>query len=763
MEKICWQITIATSMQPLQYDLRCPDAAARSNLDAAITVRSAGAELQSTIELRATTPEIVAPKPDLGAKAKKKTIVKHFLKGNLRAKSPAPKLRKPVHKSLWQSGCSHFTTIYDVQLQKTIYSITHAAATPSRKTKLSCQTSSKTRSWRCENEGFVIPLKKWKIWKRSFRVRIPWKKPSLTCENQSWTGNSTARPIGAWSAPSRTCSATFARQTPIHLPRHVLCCKTAFRASAVSQTKLSCETSLRNWKLKMRKQSFRDFAQKGKVEDMKTKLSCEIPSKIPTLTCYNQAWTGNSTARPIRAWSAPSWACSATFARQTFPTHLPRHVLSIKTQHSVHPLSLKNAFYARLPSITASWKMWKRSFCARPPSDLKVENVKATVSWESSVQNWNNAFVQGCEISFAVRSLAMRFDFFAVRLLCSETSLLWELFAVRSPLLWDLLLCDFFAVRLLCCEFSLLWDFFAVRLLCCEISLQWDFFAVRSFCCEISLLWDIFAMRSLCCETSLLWDSFAVRPLCCQTSLLWDPFVLRPLCYAISSLWDFCAVRSLCCETSLLRDFNGFQRSVKRKLDFQTSFHKYEQQVILKWEPICKDSRPHSFFHAEMASWSIFIEASNVASHEAWYWKWQNYTKLTKVKEMWLFDGGLYLAELLALLRGFTITFLDETGTATCLCCRVFPGLLRLPYVTGSYRQLQVAHGRSSLLYCYVFVMFGLFWMIQMCQALHQGNWAKIRKETIGLQVRSHLSRVLSRALNTVSFQLIQLLYILVV
>ena len=171
-----------------------------------------------------------------------------------------------------------------------------------------------------------------------------------------------------------------------------------------------------------------------------------------------------------------------------------------------------------------------------------------------------------------------------------------------------------------------------------------------------------------------------------------------------------------------------------------------------------------------MASWSIIIEASNVASHETCYWKWQSYTKLTKVKEMWLFDGGLYLAELLALLRVCTITFLDETGTVTCLCCRASPGLLKLPFVTGSCRQLQVAygsadvvHGRSSLLYCYVFVLFVLLQMIQMCQALHQGDWAKIRKETVGLQVRSHLSRVLSKVLNTVSFQLIQLLYVLVV
>ena len=52
MEKICWQINVAAFMQPLQYDLRSPAAkdnsithaaVARSNLDAAITMRSAEA------------------------------------------------------------------------------------------------------------------------------------------------------------------------------------------------------------------------------------------------------------------------------------------------------------------------------------------------------------------------------------------------------------------------------------------------------------------------------------------------------------------------------------------------------------------------------------------------------------------------------------------------------------------------------------------------------------------------------------------------
>ena len=59
IEKIGWQITMATLMQPLHYDFWClaaknnsftHAAAPPSNLDAAITVRSAEIELQNTIE-----------------------------------------------------------------------------------------------------------------------------------------------------------------------------------------------------------------------------------------------------------------------------------------------------------------------------------------------------------------------------------------------------------------------------------------------------------------------------------------------------------------------------------------------------------------------------------------------------------------------------------------------------------------------------------------------------------------------------------------
>ena len=66
-------------MQPLQDDLwsrAAKDithaAKARSNLDAAIPMRSAETELQNTIELRATASEIVAPKPDGSRRQTKK-------------------------------------------------------------------------------------------------------------------------------------------------------------------------------------------------------------------------------------------------------------------------------------------------------------------------------------------------------------------------------------------------------------------------------------------------------------------------------------------------------------------------------------------------------------------------------------------------------------------------------------------------------------------------------------------------------------------
>ena len=153
MEKICWQITVAAFMQPLQYDLRSPAAkdnsithaaVARSNLDAAITMRSAETELQNKIELRATGSEIAAPKPDGSRRqSEKKTILKHFLKGFLEGESLAPKWRKSADKSLSQPSLQPLQ--YDLRSPVAKdNSIAHAAAAPSNLDAAITMRSAKT-------------------------------------------------------------------------------------------------------------------------------------------------------------------------------------------------------------------------------------------------------------------------------------------------------------------------------------------------------------------------------------------------------------------------------------------------------------------------------------------------------------------------------------------------------------------------------------------------------------------------------------------
>ena len=119
MEKICWQITVAAFMQPLQDDLRDPAAkdnsitnaaTARSNLDAAITMRSAETELQNTLELRATASEIVAPKPeDLDARAKKKIFwnTLEFCRPHMHEKQLKPHLQCGTDPSMIRPWSEH--------------------------------------------------------------------------------------------------------------------------------------------------------------------------------------------------------------------------------------------------------------------------------------------------------------------------------------------------------------------------------------------------------------------------------------------------------------------------------------------------------------------------------------------------------------------------------------------------------------------------------------------------------------------------------
>ena len=115
-------------MQPVQDDLRDPAAKdithaakARSNLDAAIPMRSAETELQNTRELRAMASEIVAPKPDGSRRqSEKKKILKHFLKGFLEGKSLAPKWRKHAFRARLPSKL-HRQLIHQHHLQSHLH------------------------------------------------------------------------------------------------------------------------------------------------------------------------------------------------------------------------------------------------------------------------------------------------------------------------------------------------------------------------------------------------------------------------------------------------------------------------------------------------------------------------------------------------------------------------------------------------------------------------------------------------------------------
>ena len=282
-------------MQPLQYDLRSPAAkdnsithaaVARSNLDAAITMRSAETELQNTIELRATGSEIAAPKPDLDARAKKKTILKHFLKGFLERKSLAPKWRKSANKSLSQPSCSHSNTIYEVQLQKTIV----LRMQPKEEATLAIPFTLRERSYSCKaqwnsignsststtcnpiySEGTILELQITMEFHRQL-IHQHHLQPHLQCGNDPTVANHNG--ILSTTHARKTVETPFTmrnrsendprisdhdpttHETVSH-PSHrrgidhrgsgtnFVWKNIGFRASAISQKRISCETSFK--------------------------------------------------------------------------------------------------------------------------------------------------------------------------------------------------------------------------------------------------------------------------------------------------------------------------------------------------------------------------------------------------------------------------------------------------------------------------------------------------------------------------------------
>ena len=275
MEKICWQITVAAFMQPLQYDLRSPAAkdnsithaaTAWSNLDAAITMRSAETELQNTIELRATASEIVAPKPDGSRRqSEKKTILKHFLKGFLEGKSLAPKthfVRDFLQNSIGNSSTS--TTCNPIYIAGTI---------------LQLQITME----------FCRP-----------RMHEKHLKPHLQCGTdptmvREWSDHG-PRMIRPHTRPSRT-----RRTAEVDHRRsgtHFVWKNTGFRASAISQKRISCETS---FKTPSATHPPAPLAIPFTLRERS--YSCKSQWNSVDRACTKNTWNPIYNAEPIRPWS----------------------------------------------------------------------------------------------------------------------------------------------------------------------------------------------------------------------------------------------------------------------------------------------------------------------------------------------------------------------------------------------------------------------------------------------------------------------------
>ena len=255
------------------------------------------------------------------------------------------------------------------------------------KTKLSRETS--------------LKIWKWKMWKRSSRARLPPDSDSWRCENKAFVRD--------------------------------LC---QIRTVEDVKTKLSWETSVKivkigsdSWRYE-NKAFVRDLPQKVKVEDVKTKLSCKTSFKFWKFKLNK---TMPETAVPLRGPSdhdpstpepfrnPPAGQASPSIFRDRFcpaihsiscirylsKTHFVRDFPQrVKVEDVKTKLSCETSLKIWKGQIWKRWKMWKRSFRARLPPDsdswrceneafvrdlpqnLKVEDVKAKLSCETSLKIW---------------------------------------------------------------------------------------------------------------------------------------------------------------------------------------------------------------------------------------------------------------------------------------------------------------------------------------------------------------------------------------
>ena len=187
--------------------------------------------------------------------SEKKTILKHFLKGFLEGKSQAPKWRKSADKSLSQPSCSHSNTIYEIQLQKTRVLRMQPKQEATLQSNLHCGKDPTVAnhngipSTTHPAAPLAIPFT---LRERSYSCKSQWNSVAHTCTKNSWHPIYNAEPIRTWSEDDPPMIRPHTRPSRNRRTAEVdhrgsgtdfVWKNIGFRASAISQKRISCETS----------------------------------------------------------------------------------------------------------------------------------------------------------------------------------------------------------------------------------------------------------------------------------------------------------------------------------------------------------------------------------------------------------------------------------------------------------------------------------------------------------------------------------------
>ena len=228
-------------MQPLQDDWRDPAAkdngithaaTARSNLDAAITMRSAETELQNTIELRATASEIVAPKPGISTPERKKYDFETLFKMIFRRKITSAKMEKNIG-----FRASTFGDALCLETQR-VSCICSLSKTHFVRDFLQNSIGNSSTSTTCNPIYIAGTILQLQITMKFCRPHMDETqlKPHLKCGTDP-------RMIWPHTRPSRTRRT--AKVDHRRSGTHFVWKNIGFRASAISQKRISCETSFK--------------------------------------------------------------------------------------------------------------------------------------------------------------------------------------------------------------------------------------------------------------------------------------------------------------------------------------------------------------------------------------------------------------------------------------------------------------------------------------------------------------------------------------